>query len=153
MKAQVVPAEDWHVSFIAACVRQADADEMYAIGCYTPEAALRISLRVSDMAWTGLIGSKPVCMFGVAGASLLTNTGRPWLIGTDLLDTHYVIFLRRCRRMVVKMLDRFPSLENYVDVRNTRAITWLRWLGFSFNEPEPYGVLGLPFIRFTMERD
>jgi hypothetical protein len=51
------------------------------------------------------------------------------------------------------MLDLYPHLENYVDVRNELSIKWLRWLGFQFDpQPIPYGVWEMPFFRFRMER-
>lgn len=152
MNAQIVPAEAWHIDFIAPNVREADRNELYAIACYSPESALVASLAVSRMAWTGLIDDVPVCCFGVTGASTLSDKGLPWMIATWQLDKHALVFLRRCRKVVGKMLDLYPRLENYVDARNTRAIQWLRWLGFEFDDPQPYGVLKLPFLRFHMER-
>ena len=38
------------------------------------------------------------------------------------------------------------------DVRNTVAIRWLEWLGFTFGEPVGYGPLGMPFKPFCMTR-
>ncbi len=51
------------------------------------------------------------------------------------------------------MLDLFPHLQNYVDARNEISIRWLKWLGFRFDpKPVPYGIWGLPFLRFQMEK-
>jgi hypothetical protein len=36
---------------------------------------------------------------------------------------------------VAEMLRDYPRLCNVVDVRNTVAIRWLKWLGFEFNVP------------------
>ena len=43
-------------------------------------------------------------------------------------------------------------LLNFVDNRNIKAQNWLRWLGFTLEEPEPHGVAGLPFRRFWMRK-
>jgi len=147
---EIVTAEKWHIPHIAAHVRDADRDEFWALSMMTPEEVLNQSFGLSHLAWTGLIDEVPVCMFGVVRASLLGNVGRPWMVGTDLLDKHQVVFLRRCRASLETMKMCFSKLENYIDARNVKAIQWLRWLGFSFNEPEPMGPLNLPFIRFTL---
>lgn len=152
MKVEIVPAMAEHIIPIAERVRQSDRDELWALGCHTPLDALILSFKVSPLAWTGMIDKQPVCMFGVGPGAILTSTGRPWLIGTDLMDEYSMTFLRRCRGVVREMLTHYRHLENYVDVRNVRAITWLKWLKFKFDEPAPYGFLNQPFMRFTMER-
>jgi len=44
-------------------------------------------------------------------------------------------------------------MENYVDVRNTVAIHWLKWMGFKMEEPQAWGVQGLDFHKFTMRAE
>lgn len=152
MVPEIVPAKAEHIAAIAANVRAADRAELWASSCSAPGDVLKRGLSVSAKTWTGMIDGVPVCMFGVAPASVMAGAGRPWMVGTDMLDRYPRTFLRRCRPMVYEMLDMFPYLENYVDFRNTRAIEWLRWLGFSFSEPELIGPFRLPFLRFYMMR-
>ena len=52
--------------------------------------------------------------------------------------------------MVDGWRQEFPYMFNYVDVRHKEAIRWLKWLGFTLNEPTPYGPFGLPFHKFHM---
>jgi len=105
-------------------------------------------------AWTGMIDGEPVCMFGVVPAGdILGGVGAPWFLATEKLQSHRVKFLRLNRQYLSKMLDIFPHLIDYVDVRHTRAIRWLSWLGFTFSaEPVPYGPAGMPFYRFEMRK-
>lgn len=152
MKAQIVPAAHEHIEPIAAHVREADREELWAASCSTPDKVMERALAVSNQAWTGLLDGVPVCMFGVAPVSALSDVGRPWMVGTDHLDAHAPVFLRRCRGVVKAMLQQFPTLENYVDQRNARAVEWLRWLGFTFGTPEPMGPYRMPFIKFEMRR-
>ena len=147
-----MPALPEHIPAISAHVREADRAELWAASCSAPADVLTRGLEFSTRCWTGTIDDVPVCMFGVAPATLLGETGRPWMVGTDHLDRHAVLFLRRNKGKVDEMLSLFPVLENYVDCRNSRAIQWLRWLKFSFGEPEPMGVYGLPFMRFERRR-
>ena len=99
---------------------------------------------------TGLIDGEPVCMFGISMRSAAHNSGVPWMIGAKKLDTHKHAFARRCKAAFYPQAAKFAELENYVDVRNTAAIRWLRWLGFEFDAPAPYGVDGRLFQRFYM---
>lgn len=134
-------------------MRAGDIAELAAVG-RTPQASLTAALRVSRGAWTGTIDGAPVCMFGVAPTSMLTPLkGRPWMLGTAALDDNAILFLRRCRPVVARMLEAFPHLENYVAVSNERAIEWLRWLGFQVDEsPVDVGLGKVPFLKFTMQR-
>lgn len=138
-----------HVPFVAENVRDADRDELWAAACLTPEQALSKSMECSTLAWTGLYDNVPVCMFGVSEGSALAGVGIPWMIGTKLVDKYATQFLRRNKGKVQEMLNVYPLLMNYVDVRNTRAIRWLRWLGFEIGASIPFGPYNMPFRPFT----
>ena len=153
MKTGIIAADAGHIPAIAANMRKADREELGAAWCMTPLECMINGLAHSDRAWTGLIDGTPVCMFGCVPASILGNAGRPWMVATKLLDEHPLAFLRRCRGCVAQMRERFEVLENYVDMRNTRAIEWLAWLGFSFRKrPELIGPYGMPFLKFEMRK-
>lgn len=152
VKATIARAEVEHVAAIAERVRTADKAEIYAACGLPPYEALVRSWAVSDHSWTGFLDGVPAAMFGVTQASLVTGTGKPWLIGTDLLDKSPLTFLKECRPFMPEIERRYARLENYVDARNSRAIRWLKWLGFEMGQAEPYGFQKLPFIRFYKER-
>lgn len=147
----IVPATREHVAQMLPHVRLADRHEVMASVGMPVETVLPGCVADAAMAWAGLVGDRVACVFGVTGASLLSDTGYPWLIGTDLIEQHAKPFLRRNKKMVGVMLDRYPFLENYVDVRNEKSIQWLRWLGFTFGEAQPYGIYRMPFMKFTKE--
>jgi len=58
---------------------------------------------------------------------------------------------KRSRYYVLEMKRHFQRLENYVDARQKRSIRWLKWCGFTVENPKPWGTLGLPFHQFWME--
>lgn len=149
-KYSIVPATQEHVTAMLPHVRLADRHEVMASSGLPMEDALPDSLKRSEMAWAGLVDDQVACIFGVAGASILSTTGYPWMIGTDLIEQHAKAFLRRNRAMVRVMLERYPYLKNYVDVRNAKAISWLQWLGFTILPAEPYGMYRMPFHPFEM---
>lgn len=137
MHTAIRPATADDMAAILADVRQADVDEMAALGT-TPEAAMRSGLRISNWVATGLVDDVPVCMFGVAPANALGGIGAPWMLSANGLTKARRPFIEACRPVIAEMLRDYPRLCNVVDVRNTVAIRWLKWLGFEFNvSPAP----------------
>ncbi len=152
-RVKIIPSNLMHAVFIAENVRDEDREEMWAATLQTPGRALRMGWLYSDQCLTGMIDGKPVCMWGVLGESFVTNHGTPWMVAAKGIDDNAMMFLRHCKGPVMDLLRGYDTLENYVDARNTRSITWLKWLGFTVEEPRPYGALNMPFHRFFMQRE
>ena len=153
-RAQIITALPGHIGPIGQNVREADKLE-FAANMRTAEQVMTAGLKISTVAWTGLVDDVPVCMFGVApvGSIFIAEYGRPWMVGTRLLDDVAVLFLRRCRGQIKEMLDLYPVLSNYVAASNTQAIRWLRWLGFKVSDfPVPMGIRAVPFLHFELRR-
>lgn len=93
-----------------------------------------------------------IAVFGVCPA-WLPGHGIPWLLAApELEEVHSRTFLRYCRRFLSRMLADYSVLANWVDARNTAAMRWLRWLGFTLQPAAPFGPLGLPFHPFNLRR-
>lgn len=152
-KPSIVPATLEHVERMAPHMRDCDRREIWASSRQRPEDSLRHGVLSSTEAWTGLIDDEIACLFGVVPQSLMGGSGYVWMLATPLIEQHQILFLRRCRPVVKRMMSNFTYLHNYVDERNTSAIRWLQWLGFTMGEPEPYGVMQLPFRHFEMRLD
>lgn len=91
------------------------------------------------------------CIFGVTPINVLSGLGAPWMLGTDLVERNAGAFIRVNRKYIGKIHDLYPKLINFVDVRNTTSIRWLKKMGFTFlDEPLPIGRNGHPFYQFTM---
>jgi hypothetical protein len=150
---QVVPATEEHAAELVANVRAADAAELWAGWRHTPAEAVAASMRVSRDTLAGIEpGGKLLCLFGVAPATALSDFASPWMIGTEELPRHARAFLRVSRAWTGLIREEYSILLNYVDERNVLAVKWLRWLGFTIREPEPFGPDGLPFHRFEAIR-
>lgn len=150
-RAAVIPATAAHAERIALSARPADIDELWASSRSTPLDAMLRGIERTVEPWVGLFDGEPVCMFGASPFSIMGGMGSAWMIGSTALDRRGVQkeLLRLSRPVVDYMQDQFPGLlYNFVDARNTAAIRWLRWLGFQFADPIPYGVDGLPFLPF-----
>lgn len=150
---EIVTAEREHICEISQDIRREDEQECWAAVGRPPFEVIEISFDVSEVAWTGIYGGKPVCIFGIAPLNPLLGIGQPWMMGTRHLEDCQFIFLKRSRYEVIpQMLERYPYLENHVDARNRVAIRWLSWLGFRIFPAIPFGVLGMPFHPFRMAR-
>ena len=147
----VIPAHTDHLLWLANNMAEADRDEC-AAGGMGPYRALESALRRSAAAWTGMVNDEPVRMFGVVPAGhLLGGIGAPWFSETPELQHHRISFLKHCRQYVSQMLDIFPHLVDFVDVRHKKAIRWLKWLGFEVSpEPVAFGPFKMPFYRFEL---
>ena len=141
------------LEFIAANMDPADVAEVWAMGRKTPLEALKASAAVSREALVGLADDTPICAFGIGQRTLMDNVGIPWLLGTPEIRKHPKIFLRASKNWVRQAARRYTRLENYVDARHTRAVKWLKWLGFTLDEPAPYGPDKMLFHRFYLETE
>lgn len=133
-------------------MRQADVREIWAAGRLSPYTALRKSMETCPTAKAGLVDGRVLCMFGVGRLTALSMVGVPWMLGTSEIESNSRAFLRHSRAVVADMRQQgFSLLANFVDARNTHAIQWLRWLGFTVSPEVPYGPDKLPFHPFFME--
>lgn len=135
---------------IAENMRESDRNEVWSSHRHKPLKAVVNAFQQSSLAWTIHHKGFPVAMFGVASGGVLSDTGYPWLLGTDGMYAITREFLRFSRYYVNLMQQSYAVLENWVDVRNTKSMRWLQWCGFKLEEPKPFGFDNLPFSHFTM---
>ncbi len=147
---EVRPSVFADVRALQGKLRESDCLEIAACSGRDPDKALAEGFLASSKVWTGLVEGMPVSMFGVAAPSLLSPVASPWLLGTDAFDGEGIAIAKRSRHYVREMRKGFALLENYTDDRHTIAHRWLFWCGFQVDEPQPWGVMGLPFRRFWM---
>jgi hypothetical protein len=144
------PVTKEFMQFIADNMRHADAVEVMASNGLTPTEAIELSVEMSDYVTAIYIDGDPVAVMGLRLYNALAGVGVPWLLGTDNVVKHRKVFLKNSRDVVEDMKYHCPKLVNHVHVENTVSIQWLKWLGFEFDEPEPFGVNGELFHRFHM---
>lgn len=148
MNVQIVPLEPRHAGIVPR-LREADVEEIRAMTGMEPKIPLAFSIANADPGWAAEADGRVEAVFGVGPvANAHCPTGRPWLVGTDEVAKHPVMFYRLSRGIVDAMKARYDQLINWVDARNELSIRWLKWLGFHIEDPEPMGVEGLPFHCF-----
>lgn len=145
---RIEAAEPAHITAIAAGMREADIREVWASDRWRPKEALEKSLLYSAQAWTCLIEDAPAFMWGVSRkGSVFSETGVPWLLGTDAIYRVSREFLKQSRSYIEKMHEHCPYLENHVHAGNKLSIRWLKWCGFTI-ESVPVFINQEAFFRF-----
>jgi hypothetical protein len=134
---------------IAENMRLPDIEECLALG-FTPIDALHASVISSLSTRTATLDGYPVAIFGIS-VDEDSRVGSPWMLGTSAFDRHGMKLVKFSRDWVRGMIGLFDTLENYVHAENTRSIRYLKLIGFTVEEPTPYGVYDKPFCRFYME--
>jgi hypothetical protein len=149
-----VRLEPRHVLQVAREIREADRQELIAAhGDPSMFAILEKSIAVSKDIWAAQEedNQDAICIFGIAPiGGLLTPVAAPWLIGTDRVGAHASALIRASRKYILSVRERYPTLVNFVDSRNTDSIKYLKALGFTLDEAQPFGAAELPFHRFHM---
>lgn len=90
----------------------------------------------STAMWVGLIDGALACVWGLVPPTLLSSQAYLWLHTTDVMKGHEFMFVRRSQIGVAEMLKMYPVIVGHAEVRNTRAIKWIKWLGGTFGEPD-----------------
>jgi hypothetical protein len=152
VKTKVVPATLELVKALEGRYRTADMVEVQAMSGRSVEDAVREGVQSSELCWVGLVDDTPEIVFGARRVCLLSNEGTPWLLGTARIKEVRKVFIESTAFYVKEMLKVFEYLENFVDVRNTASIKWLRACGFTIEPPEIVGVMKMPFNRFWLRR-
>lgn len=139
------------VESIAANLRRADIEEIHgSTGQRDCLDVMRAGAQASTLLWTIEVDGEPAGLFGVTPTG---DIGVPWMLGTPALERAPKQLTKLGRVYVTLMHDKYATLLNYVDARSLKSVYWLARLGFTVQkETEPYGVFGLPFHRFGMNR-
>lgn len=137
---------------VAKYMRKADQEECWAAARLSPIEAMLSSYQKSAICITGERSGFPILMCGLVPYNLCGDTASIWMLGTDGITGLGPTFVRRSFEFIKSMLNIYPYLDNYVDVRNKVSINWLKWCGAKFGKTEPYGIDKMPFTYFYFEK-
>lgn len=146
----VTESEYEDIKKIASGLRQADANEIDALG-REPEEAIEESYFGSKPKCYTFIGKGvPAAMFGVVPFEENERWGSIWLLGTDRVTNVIPIsFLKWTKKFLPTLLEPYDMVCNIVDARNTVHIKWIKWLGFTFIRELTHGPEGRTFYEFA----
>lgn len=140
------------IDAIARDMRHQDVNEVWASNRHTPTEALMTGWRLSDYSVVITVNKEPCVMLGLVIRDILSGAGVPWLLGTNASLKYKRQFFHQVPSVIDEMLNVCPKLFNYVHVKNTVSIDWLKWIGFTIEEPEEYGLNKELFCKFHLER-
>ena len=131
---------------IAFNMRIEDQEEIMLSHGITPDEAIHYSYSHSEICG-GIEGDDgmPVGLTGVTG-------DRIWMLGTKEIASTKNHRLQLClqgRKWVDSCLERVGEpIGNHVFAENKMSIRWLKFLGFTVAEPEPFGPFDALFCQF-----
>jgi hypothetical protein len=139
------------IDHVVAHMRKEDVEEC-AAGGHTPFGALAMSISASIVCKAILAPDtgKPGAIMGVCPGNV-PSWGAIWLLGTDDIKRHRVIFLRRSKETLADLYTESGKevFYNYSYVQNHVHHAWLRWLGFTFIRKVPFPPHGQLFWEFV----
>lgn len=138
---------------LALNLREADRQELWAVGHDDPVKPILEGVLHSDWSKAALVDGEVVCIFGLANQrTVLTAAGIPWMLGTPLVAQHARVFMQMSRAYIAQMLREYDQLFNVVHAPNHLAKGWLRRMGFQLEPARPLGPHGELFHVFRMTR-
>jgi len=137
--------------YLSTRLNPMDLVEIDAVSGRDPLTVMKSGIKISEDCKVGTADGVPFCIYGVHKPSLLSDVGTVWMLATDEINKHFMKFGRECGNEVKEMMGNLRMLENYCHVTNRKTIVWLKWLGFKFDDPEPFGRKQEMFRRFYME--
>ena len=152
MKIDIIwPTQD-HADYIAKHLREVDRIEAWALHRLSPTMAVNGSLFLSEHSYTVLADDEPVLVFGVQPESMVSSTGVVWLLATDNIIKIKKQFVKRCKNVLLDLIQDYDVVYNYVYTKNTTALRWLKWLGFTIHPAEAMGAMGAEFHKVEYRR-
>ena len=140
------------IKLIAADMRQDDIDEVWASNHFTPLESIVKGWELSDFSTVVMGDGQPLVIIGLVKRDILSGSGVIWMLGANRALNYRREFFRQTKPIIDEMLTICPRLCNMVHSKNTVSIVWLRWLGFTIDDPIPHGPDDELFHRFHLER-
>ena len=128
-----------HIIELSATMREDDRLECLLATGSSPDLSLLMSLAISTFKEVLLVDNKVICIAGVCD-DYGGDGGAIWLLGSDLVFKHKKAFWKFCKNFHGDMKDQYNLLYNYVYIENKMSLRLIKKLGFTIDEPTPYGL-------------
>lgn len=148
---KLIPLTKDHLPHLIENLREWDKKELQSFRDISVEEGLT-ELLGDGQVWVSPKGN-PCVVCGLVPHEQVAGVGVPYLLATEEFYEYTRLFARESKLWVQEASQKYPMLFNCVAAGNTKAIRWLKWLGFSFDEREDnQGRFGLSFYPFYMRR-
>lgn len=129
-------------------LRHEDMVEVHLASGKSPEEVLVLSLSISEVAEAAVVDGEVIAIRGIGGGG---GIGVPWLLCSPEVSRWSKRMVADAIPWVAHHLQRYQMLTNMVHAENTKAIQWLRRLGFTIGDLHPeWGAGKAPFHQFYM---
>lgn len=148
MKMEIVSAEPEHVWEIANAMQgssRIEVDRISERNHLDRVEVIRRALARATSSWTGLIDGEIVFLAGVETKTFLSDTAYVWLITTEEVERHPLVFVRWSQELIKELQKRYRVIYGHIDPAFAKSVVWLKWLGFTIREADASG-----FRRFEM---
>ncbi|MFW6341410.1 MAG: hypothetical protein ACOC00_00130 [Halothiobacillaceae bacterium] len=129
---------------VTARLREPDRVELMLSTGREPMDCMADSFAVSRRTMAASVHGRPIAVFGIANA-LDQPYGIPWGVSTDEADRYPMSILRLGRMWIDIVAPFYPALLNVVHRDNRRSLRYVRALGFTIGDAEPFGPSGAMF--------
>jgi hypothetical protein len=147
---RIVESQSWHVAELVEAMREDDKIELTDFGM-TPKKALWRSYRRAFMRRTAFVDGEIAAMWGLGGG-LLAGEAEAWLLTTAAVEKLPMAFAKEGRKAALQMIELRSSIFGHVAANYTKAIRLMKILGFTIDEPKPFGPNDTLFCRISMSR-
>lgn len=136
---------------IAKDMRKEDIMESWSALRLSPIGIAEYSFNKSIISMT-ILHEAPIAMFGIMPQNM--SSGMLWLLTTYGIERNGFgrPFVKNCKRWIKAMLEIYPLLMGYVDLRNKVSIRWLTYLGCEWGETIPFGADEMLFKYFSFKK-
>ncbi len=138
---------------VAENMRYIDRKELELAGGGEPFEVVRKGFENSIYCRCIDIDGVPAALFGVRRPFILSKRGLIWLLATEAMAKIKKNFVKNSIDYVNEAFEYADLLENYVWIENKKSIRWLKWSGFNFDPPKPYGLKKALFLHFYKEKE
>jgi hypothetical protein len=148
---EIRPTHKGDIDAIAPHMRTIDQIECRVWSEKTPRQALLMSSALSDEPYTITIDGRPTAMFGWSQDYGLGKDACVWFLGTSELHCYTREFLTLPKPYFKRMFEKYETVYNYVAKDNIKAIRFLKYHGFKFEEEVVKE--NMVFVKAVREKD
>lgn len=145
---RIIKADESHVTPLIKNLRNVDQAEIYyTTGSTDYFDTILDGINAPDSdAYSIFSDEKLLCICGIVRRPFYNIV---WALGTNEIKNHKLAFYRETKRLLMSHRNDFPMV-NYVYEGNPDAKAYLQRLGFTLEQPAPYGKMKKMFHHFHM---
>jgi len=91
------------------------------------------------------VDGNPVCLYGIVQHEELNNF---WLFFSKDITNIPLSFFKESRKIAKNIINNYGYAEGWIYAKNTFAMQWAKWAGWTIDPGEPYGNAGEIFHKF-----